>query len=207
MSSRVWTDEELATHSVAEFPYHQSPAQGSKPFDGELVAASQVAQAEKASFEEGYRQGQRAGLAAAEQRLAPTRKRLEATIAQLSNLKQTLFARAEPEVVRLALSVAAKLVRREIGLDKEIVTTLIRICLEKTAQASAVKVRLNPDEYKYLMSAAADDKHSGFASGVVLVEDPRIEPGGCVVESDAGFLDARIGSQLEEVAETLLSTF
>ena len=111
------------------------------PITREMVAAPE-AEGERSSFEQGYREGERAALAAAEQRLAPARERLEESIRQIANLRQYLFRHAEQEMVKLTLAIAAKLVRREIRLDPDIVSTLVRISLEKVSQASTAHVRL-----------------------------------------------------------------
>ena len=97
--------------------------------------------------------------------------------------------------------------RREVRLDKDIVSTLVRISLEKLSQASSARVRLNPEDYLYLASAQAEGSENALGPDVILVEDEDIEVGGCVVETDVGNADARIDAQLHEIAENLLSTF
>jgi flagellar assembly protein FliH len=197
--------EEQSTHQISEFPYRTTVEP--TPVTRELVASSHAVEPERSSFEQGYREGERAALDAAEQRLAPARERLEESIRQLSSLRQYLYRHAEQELVKLSFAIAAKLVRREIRLDPDIVATLVRISLEKVSQASTARVRLNPDDYRYLAAAHAEGADSGFGAGVVLVEDVNVEPGGCVVETDAGNVDARVDVQLQEIAENLLSTF
>ena len=205
MSSKVLSSEELSTHEISEFPYRH--AETSPPFTRELVAPDPAAGLDRAAFERGYREGEQAAMAAAEQRLLPSRERLEESIRQLSKLRQYLYQHAEQELVKLAFAIAAKIVRREIRLDRDIVSTLVRISLEKVSQASTARVRLNPEDYRYLAAAQAEDDSHGFGAGVVLVEDVSVELGGCVVETDAGDVDARIEVQLQEIAENLLSTF
>ena len=39
---------------------------------------------------------------------------------------------------------------------------------------------------------------------VTVVEDPRLERGGCMLESDLGALDVSVDAQIEEVARALL---
>ena len=129
------------------------------------------------------------------------------SIEQLATLRDYLYRHAEQELVKLSLAIAGKIVRREIKLDPDIVSTLVRVCLEKVSQASAATIRLNPDDYRHLAAAQAEGTNGGFGAGVVLVEDVKIEPGGCIVETDAGDVDARIDVQLQEVAEQVLTTF
>ena len=220
MSSRVYSTEELETHEISEFPYPTARAQAAAGLGASGSAGSATASAvtqelsrdnlpidgDRALFEQGYREGEKAALLAAEQRLAPARKRLEESIQKLGTLRAEVYRRAEQELVKLALSIAAKVVRREIRVDRDIVSTLVRISLEKLSQATTAHVRLNPEDYKALATAQVDGG-AGFGPGVVLVEDVNVEPGGAVVETDAGTADARIDMQLQEIADDLLATF
>jgi flagellar assembly protein FliH len=208
MSSRVLASEELETHEISEFPYHRSPARPvQSPSSREMVGSESRDDQGRAAFERGYKEGENAALAAAEARLAPARERLLATVQELSGLRRHLFLEAEKEIIELAVTIASKIVRREVRLDHDIVATLVRISLEKLSQATTSRVRLNPDDYRYLASALAEGKHDGFGNGVVLAEDERVEAGGCIIDTDAGTADARLEVQLQEAAASLLSTF
>jgi len=205
MSSKVLTSDEQKTHEIYEFPYRTMDSSKHSATAQQWVAAE--AAAERVAYEQGYQEGERAAVEAAELRLAPVRQRLEGSIREISSLRPDLYIRSEQELVKLTLSIAAKILRREIRLDNDIVSTLIRISLEKLSQSSGARVRLNPDDYLRLASAQAEGAESAFGPGVVLVEDADIELGGCVVETDVGNADARIDAQLHEIAENLLSTF
>jgi flagellar assembly protein FliH len=63
-------------------------------------------------------------------------------------------------------------------------------------------VRLNPDDV-----AAAGERHGeGWAGAhVTVVPDPVVVRGGCLVESDFGYVDAGIDAQLHEVARAILA--
>ena len=205
MSSKVLSTEELTSHEISEFPYSNVHAE-STPVTREMVTERRVTEPDRRAFDQGYHEGERAALAAAEQRLTPARQRLEASIRELAALREQLYRSAEQDLVKLAFAIAAKVIRREVRLDRDIVSTLVRISLEKISQATTAHVRLNPDDYHHLASAQADGE-SGFGAGVVLVEDDSVEPGGCIVETDAGDVDARIDVQLQEISENILSTF
>jgi flagellar assembly protein FliH len=214
MSSRVLSTEELETHEIVEFPY---PNAGSSSASGGGSSASALdhqvshgdmsVDSDRALFEQGYREGEKAALAAAEQRLAPARKRLEESVAKLGSLRSELYRQAEQDLVKLSLSIASKIVRREVRIDPDIVRTLVRISLEKLSHATTAHVRLNPDDYRALAAAQAEGRDPNFGPGVVLVEDVNVESGGAVIETDAGTADARIDMQLQEIADELLATF
>jgi len=212
MSSNVLSSEEQQGHIITDFPYRLAgepetvPMSIPEPVHDELVAASDAAAAERQAFERGYREGEAAAIAAAESRLAPARERLEDSIRQIASLKEYLYRQGEEELVQLSISIASKIVRREIALDQSIVATLVRISLEKISQSSKATVRLNPGDYEYFQGQT-EGRESGFGAGVELVEDISVESGGCVVETDVGDVDGQIDVQLQEIAENLLSTF
>ena len=207
MSSKVLSSEEQQAHEITAFPYREAAESIELCSTRELSLDERVAQAERAAFERGFREGERGAVAAANERLEPTRARLLESVEQVTALRQYLYRHAEQELVKLAFAIAAKIVKREIRLDRDIVATLVRISLEKVSQTSTARVRLNPEDYRYLAAAQAEGRDHGWGPGVVLAEDVRIEPGGCIVETDAGVADARIEVQLQEIAEQLLSTF
>jgi flagellar assembly protein FliH len=43
------------------------------------------------------------------------------------------------------------------------------------------------------------------AKGIQVVEDSTVDPGGCVIETDFGEIDARISSQLTELEDKILA--
>ncbi|MGH9597249.1 MAG: FliH/SctL family protein, partial [Edaphobacter sp.] len=56
------------------------------------------------------------------------------------------FAGVEPEVVKLALAIAARVLHRESALDPMLLTGVVRVALEKVADNSATVLRVPVDE-------------------------------------------------------------
>lgn len=123
---------------------------------------------------------------------------------ELAAARQGIFESAAREVVELAVLIAERIVRREIELDPEVALRASRELLQRAAAGSQVVVRLAPADL-----ALAQERLGGLAEasgldGVRLRVDPALSPGGCVVETDAGSLDARVETQLERIREALL---
>ena len=123
---------------------------------------------------------------------------------ELAQLKRTLALEIEHDIVKLALTIASKILHREVAIDKDLVSRQVRACLERASHTATARVRLNPEDYRHLMVNAVDGKLPDFGPGVVLVEDGGIDPGGCVVETEVGTVDARVDSQLTELEAALL---
>ncbi len=164
-------------------------------------------QIEQRAFENGYRQGEKAGLEAAEKRLDSLMKRYANAIREISSLKPALYAQAEREVVKLALEVAKKIVRREVRVDPEIIQTLVKVALQHVAVKSPVTIRLHPADHEYLLQLqTSSSTREGSEREAVYLADKSIERGGCLIETDCGDVDARIDEEFREVERSFLNS-
>lgn len=165
---------------------------GARPVDPALV--------EKLAYESGLRQGEKAGMELAEKKVEAMMARYAQSIAELARLRSALYARAEKEVVQLALEVAKKIVHREIRADREIIQTLVKVALGHVAVKSPVTIRLHPDDYDYLNGHRGRlVQDGGEEREIVLQADASIERGGCLIQTEAGDVDARIEEEFREV--------
>ncbi|MCC7309012.1 MAG: hypothetical protein IT173_15720 [Acidobacteria bacterium] len=137
-----------------------------------------------------------------EARLSDVRAELAGTLERLSRLAGEMTGHVESDLVELAIQIAKKIVRREVTVDKEIAVTLVRVSLSKLNQRTAAEVHLNPDDLAYINSRLDSLQ---FRGALTLIEDPSISPGGCLVHTETGDIDARIESQFDEIAVGLLT--
>ncbi len=110
----------------------------------------------------------------------------------------------EREIAAVALEVARKLVGRVVAERPELVTELARRALEPVRARREVLLRVNPADAPRLREeqprlASLLDR----APGVSIREDAGIEPGGVVVETEAGRVDARVEAQLAVLERAL----
>ncbi len=158
------------------------------------------AEIEKTAYENGFRQGEKAGREIAERKIEAMMRRYSETIQEIGGLKPRLYAQAEHEVVKLALEVARKIVHREVHVDREIIQTLVKVALRHVAVKSPVTIHLHPSDYAYMLEqrAAAGGPGDGEQE-MALVSDKTIERGGCLIETECGEIDARIEDEFREV--------
>lgn len=160
--------------------------------------AVDLAELERTAYENGFKHGEKAGMEIAEQKIEVVMRRYAEAILEVNGLRETLFARAEREVVRLALEVAKKIVHREIRIDNDIVQTLVRVALSHVSEKSAMTVYLNPLDYNYLLERRTELAQNG-GRDLELVSDRSVERGGCLVKTECGDVDARIEEKFREV--------
>jgi flagellar assembly protein FliH len=110
---------------------------------------------------------------------------------------------AVEEIVAIAVAVAAKIVRREIRTDDELVLRLVRRCLRRIPLPSPVRVRLHPEDVQAVAAAREAFALDDAGHQVAFEADRRVERGGCIVETPDFVVDGRALTQLAAAREAL----
>jgi flagellar assembly protein FliH len=201
-----------SSESVERFPWQpaayaatERPRAGGRRIvqapEGEAAPESQRIEAiERDSFVKGYAQGERAGLEAAATRGQAMLRRLGETLQELTALRAEMIQRSERQVVQLAMAIAERLIRREISLDRGLLYAMARVALERLGEHASATIRLHPDDYAAVSAVQAADWTD---AQVKVVPDAIVNRGGCLVQSDFGFMDVDVAAQFNELSRTL----
>jgi flagellar assembly protein FliH len=200
----VWPSYEapVAAGPVAHQPApasHQPPT--TEPFQPSAEHLAQLAALERDAFTKGYAQGERAGLEAGGKRAEAMLRRLAQTLEELSGLRDTMVRQTERELVQLSVAIARRILQREVSVDPELTAALAHIALERLGGASPATVRLHPDDYANV-SAGQITPLGGRQ--VEILADGTVARGGCLVESEFGFINASVDAQVDEIARAVL---
>ena len=130
------------------------------------------------------------------------RELLASTIHNVSSLSAEITAGTEVEIVKLAIEIARKIVEREITMDPEVAVSVVKRSLDRLHDRAVAEVHLHPVDLSYVR---AHQDRLGFRGSLELKENESVSPGGCIVHTDSGDIDARIESQFDEIANGLLS--
>lgn len=155
----------------------------------------------EAGHERGLQEGRQAERAAQAARLAAEdarrRQQLAALVARFSEEKDQFLHAVEQEVVKLALAVAARILRREAAMDPLLLTGAVRVALGQLASTSEVRLEVPARDAGLWTETIALLPHLAVKPIVVPVEGMRL--GDCVIESKAGSVDLGVRSQLAEI--------
>ncbi|MGE5381113.1 MAG: FliH/SctL family protein [Methylocystaceae bacterium] len=159
-----------------------------------MADAQEEAERIKASaLDQGHREGLQIAFRETDEQRKKARLESEQLIAAGAKQKSELIQSAEPEIVNLALAVAAKVMAREIKIDPTIILDIVREALKLAGEANNVRVMVNPDDadtVKYFVPQLIEpDQNLG---DITIEGDRRIDQGGCLVETERGIVDARI---------------
>jgi flagellar assembly protein FliH len=190
-----------ASATAAAFAPAPDAPPAAPPAEDILLAEhrERLAALEREAFTKGYAQGERAGMEAGGKRAEAMLRRIGQTIEELGGLRQTLIHETEREMVQLALTLARRVVHREVTLDPELAAALAHVALERLGTTTPATIRLNPEDY----TVVAQDSARWGGQTVTVVPDPSISRGGCLVDSAFGSVDATIERQFDELSRAL----
>ena len=178
----------------------QAPSPAPAPASDAAEMQSKLAKLEREAFATAYAQGEKAGHEAGAKRADAMLRRMADTMKELEDLRQTIIRQSERQVVQLALTIAQRILRREVTVDQELTCAMARVALDRLGEASTATVRLNPEDHAIIVASQGP----AWAGRHVTVEaDPAIARGGCLIESPFGFIDASVDAQFQVIEQAL----
>lgn len=160
-------------------------------------AEARAAEIEREASERGLAEGRERAAQEVARAVEPLREALASTLEEVEGLRAAVAARAERELVQLAIEIARKIVHREVSVDHEIALTLARVALARLHSHAVATLHLHPDDYHYV---AAQRERLDASGTIEIVEDRSVGRGGCLVRTEMGDIDARIEHQFAEIA-------
>jgi len=183
----------------------------------EIARANEMVRAAMAERDRIREEARREGLEQARvEAAAIERERGAAEVAAASDLlkrsaealeakRAELVAAAERDLVKLALAIAEKIVKREVKISEGIAVANVRRAIELSASRQEVKILVHPEDLS-AVEAFLPGLRREFADvlGVAVEDSDAVGRGGCVVSTREGSVDATIAAQLKEIERGLL---
>jgi flagellar assembly protein FliH len=188
--------------SDAESLIHQAE---SKALELMVAAQTRIAQMEEDARKTGHEQGYTAGKSAAEEELAPVITTLRELIESVRAQRAAAIAAAEPELARLAMAIAERIVHGELVTNPNIIVENVRQALTRLVSREVVTLRVNPVDVDMIRQHRDGIIAAGDVERLRIVEDQRIDRGGVIIETDAGTIDSKVTTQLREARRAILS--
>ena len=154
----------------------------------------------KAGYDEGFKQGVAQVTAQFEQKAVELRSELAAALKQLVVLEEERLHEAAQLLSELALRTAERILREKIEQGDAVATRAIEQAIGVLPPGVSIKARVHPDD----IEGATETLEGEVAAGkLTLIGDAAVTRGGCVIESDAGTVDATVEAALSAAADAL----
>lgn len=151
-----------------------------------------------------HQQGRQEGIAAGRQEGEAELKDKLHLVYQLAHDaavgKEKIIANSESDIVNLVIDVAKKVIGEEINLNRQVVTQVAATAIAQVRSGDPLTIRVNPQDVETLMDYWNDalGENPGERHWQI-VADRRVRAGGCIIDTEAGQVDAQIDTQLVRI--------
>ena len=163
--------------------------------------ADREAQGLEQARREGFAAGVAAGRREAEEQVRPAIDGLARNLAELARLREAIREETTHDLVRLAVSIAARVIHREVSLDPDALTGLVKTAFLKVQSREIQRVRVHPGMEPLVRKSL---EQGGSPNNLLLAADPALNPGEVFLETSQGILDASVATQLREIERGLI---
>jgi flagellar assembly protein FliH len=188
------------------------------PLDDERVQAALKAELDQARAEweaetarrvdEAREQGMARGRQEAEGVISQRGAELASVMASLIQAREKLLDDSEQAVLDISLAIARRFVEQSALLGDELIRKSIKEAVKMVTEKDKVVIRVNPDDLDEVRGHQDDIIFIGDGIGRLEVRgDKHIDRGGCVIETEAGNIDARIASRFGEIDKAMRQAF
>jgi len=131
-------------------------------------------------------------------------QRFTDSLAELTELKDSIYKSSEKELLELVFQVLKKVVGDEVKATPGIIMSMLQKGFAKVKDASRYEIKINPADYEILLANKEKIKEIVRTSGSVkFVKDEGIERGGCRIITESGEISSEPSTQLAVIFNEL----
>ncbi|MEN3186382.1 MAG: FliH/SctL family protein [Atribacterota bacterium] len=174
-----------------------------------LARAQNAAEAIKSeAWEEGWKKGLQEGREAGKEEIRKIFDQKivvwEKWLAAIRESRAEILVNLGEPILEFSFALARKIIGREIEREP-FIEAIVERALQKLSNRERVLVRVNRNDYVRIKEMKEELLRRIDGLGYLEIqEDPRVEEGGCIVETVFGNIDAQIETQLLNLREELL---
>jgi flagellar assembly protein FliH len=138
-------------------------------------------------------EGEARGFAAGAERARSLLASIESGCAEAERIRTSAFRDAEEELVELSLAIARRVIASACENSRAVVKETLSKAMSALSGARPLVLSVSPRDRETVVEILGKE---GEGRALRVEADPSISPGGCRLETDAGWIDARIESML-----------
>ncbi len=159
---------------------------------------SDIRNAKRESYKRGFEDGLSKGRMEVLKEIGTELKIMKGLIEGAEKLKDELYRKIENDVVEISVMISRKIIGAVVDEDREVVVGIAKEAIKRASDREVLRVRVAPADYD-----ALNRNRSGLLQcidgikSLIFEADESVQPGGCLIETNQGDIDARIESQIK----------
>lgn len=158
----------------------------------------------KEAYALGLKEGKEAAFAEEKERIASEMNSFKELIDEIKVIKTDLIKSNEAQIAKLCFYMAKRLLMKEIEVDEEYVKTLIARTVEMVQSEEELTIRVSEKDKIWIEENRETFlKELDLHAGTKIEDDSSVSPGGVIIESNHGVIDATVEQRLEKLEAVL----
>lgn len=125
----------------------------------------------------------------------------------IQNIKPELVHQNEAHLVKLTYQIASRLLYSHIEEDPNVVLPVIEKSIEAAQADEEINLYISPSQYQTIKEIQdSSERKFDFLKNVKLLPSDDIAPGGCVVETNYGEIDARVEERVKKMGDEVFKS-
>ena len=162
-------------------------------------ANSEVNNIKANAWEEGFNRGKQEAMQRMEEDVDAVLISANKVLTESSIKAREIFQDNKSEIIKLSFEIAKKIIKKEAS-DKEVLFENLVEAMKKAQSNKELKIFVNWEQLSFgkEIKDILKNNFQGIET-IDIIEDRTVEPGGCIIETKLGKIDATIKNQLDIV--------
>lgn len=172
-------------------------------FKEDFIVGRGADRIEREAYEKGYATGEKAGFDMGEKKAKVLFDKLDALLADVATIRQQIVKEMETQFVELAVSIARKIIVKELTVQPSEIIKMTKDGLLKLERTGQIKIKVNPTLYDFFMKHKPD--LTRIHPDIVIDVDPSVSPFGTVVMGPVEDVVTDLDEQLKNLIKDLVA--
>lgn len=167
-----------------------------------------LAQIQQNAYQEGHQlgldDGRKQAFDEASAMIKDKMDQLTEVLKNLGTMKQEILSHNEAHMIKLLYHMASRIAMTTLENNNPSVVEVLRGAVALAQDEENVRVQLHPDQIEFIEDLRRQtNREFEFLKKIRLEPDPKVKPGGCIVETNYGEIDAQVETRLAQLWESL----
>jgi len=170
-----------------------------------LIAESKkkAQELESEAYEKGFSQGKKDGEEFGRKQFEAMTNRLKRLILNLQEQGNKISKKYESQIINLCMLVASRVIKHEIETNPDVILAVVKDALSHVVEGTTLTLHLNPIDAELIEERFKDELTAPGKHRIKINSDPKIERGGCLLETEFGLIDATTKTRLNTIISSI----